>query len=247
MLDKKEYYNKFINKIIENKESKIIKTDLIIPAGYNCITAISLRDDGFNLRKFSSPWDFVFFTENNLDTLLKIFKSKKFNWFKNRTVLNTHSAKKDNIIDVMDNETGLIDAHHFPTNFDDNFFNKIYYPMMKKRYKRIIKFIKNSNSITFISFLGRNTNEEIFNFLVEFDKIFHNKEYNYISIFNYKNCEYKERTFIKDKFKIIKIDSQFFKYEFGYWEADKNHKIRKKLLKQFYERIQLSNKNLIKK
>lgn len=188
-----------------------------------------------------------FFKKNNLETLLKIFKNKEFDLFKDRTILTTHSAKNDNIIDVRDNKTGLEDPHNFPTNFDDKFFNEIYFPKMKRRYERIIKFIKKSNSITFISFFTNNENDKIFNFLIEFDKIFHKKEYNYISILNNKNFKYKEEAFIKDKFKIIKIDSQFFKYEFGYWEAEKNHKIRKNLLKQFYERIQLSNKNLIKK
>ena len=228
-----------------------IYTDLIIPLGSLCITADFLREN--NLRKFATPFDWMDTTNMNLQSFIYYFKDFT-NFLKNKKVIgiktdaietniyrfysNPQLQRQLNIID--DINTGLRCIHYFPVKNDiDEYYNNVFYPKMKKRFDRLLRYIDQSNDILFISFLRNDHIKKILSFLKEFNNLF-NKNYTYVLVNN--TSLYREQKFSYEfgKYKIYNIKANFI-YN-NYWNSQYSVLLRQKNLKRLANRIIISNK-----
>ena len=154
---------------MQHKTQNILKTDLIIPIGTNCLTSFFLKDN--NLRKMATPFDWQESTNVNLNSYIYYFKDFSI-FFKERVNLGEYnrivaSGNNDNFTEneinksvyfIKDIKTGMLCEHYFPIDKNpDEFYNESFFPMMKKRFDRIVRYMNKDETIMFISFFRQDS------------------------------------------------------------------------------------------
>ncbi|MDR1721870.1 MAG: papain-like cysteine peptidase, partial [Methanobrevibacter sp.] len=149
-----------MDKILRNE---VIKTDFIISMGPACRQAHYLRKH--NLRHVVNPLDWMM--GYSLDSAIHWFKNDFDDFFleieENKQNENTAVGYRW----IIDKYSETVSIHHFPIDRDLTSIHEKFLKIMKKRSKRMIKIIKKSNNILFIS--NRNQpKEDFYKFLREF-------------------------------------------------------------------------------
>ena len=236
---------------MQNKVENIFKTDIIIPIGNCCLTSFFLKDN--NLRKMATPFDWQNSENVNLNSYIYYFKDFS-NFFKERVNLGEYngiiaSDNNDNFTQdqirkkvyfIKDIKTEMVCMHYFPIDKKpDEFYNESFFPMMKKRFDRIVSYIKQSETIMFISFFRQDSLIKKLQFLKDFNKMF-NKKYIYISVNNNRIYRDSRYSYENGKFKIIEVNA-FFDYK-NNWNTEESKILRKENLKRLADKILITDK-----
>ena len=127
------------------------KFDIAFSIGEACKPTYHLKR--LHLYSFTSPLDWM--VTKNLSSISLLFKEKFSSFFQSlQEIIPDSAIRKSNYRPhkfILDTKNQILSKHHFPTGINTNKYQNVFLTLMTKRYKRMDFFIKNSNSVLFVS------------------------------------------------------------------------------------------------
>lgn len=182
------------------KNLNLEEQDLFVPMG-DCKPTFWLKN--FELRFCAFPFDQL--SEYDLKTVIKLFENN----FKDMLIdidISAKSTQKNNIhLNAKDNQFDYKAIHHFHKNYPIETQTKTLNQKMKKRGKRLIKFVSVSKKVCFITNFCFDINS-FENFIKYIEKRFKNTKFTIINLNNINTEEINLKEYNISNTKLINID-----------------------------------------
>ena len=175
-----------------------IEANLFIPIGNACRPAHWLRER--KLRKMSFPFDWMMCF--NFNIVLDTLKNGTDAWFDNYEE-DVNVNKKDRV--VKDIDTGMVAMHDFHKNAPINEQLKDFKNKYKKRCNYLVKSIEKVKNICFVCNRSESI-EEIKDFLIEFSKLYKDKNITLVNIRHNENNKMIYEYSISQNIKIYDVN-----------------------------------------
>lgn len=153
--------------------------DLALSLGNNCKPTFYLKK--FKLFSFAGPLDWMI--TDSLNSIAALFKENFATYFVNTKEINPENIKgsKKTHRYIRDIKNKVVSMHHFPLDIPIEKFKPRFLKLLKRRFEKMHRFIKMSESILFLSCRDE-TIEDFKIFLKEFANIYPGKKITLINI-----------------------------------------------------------------
>lgn len=197
--------------------------DMIFSVGRACRPAYHLQK--YNFRAFASPFDWQM--AYSLETVLHLFVTGFSDFFKE---IEEDESYPGAYKKVWDTKNKICSVHFFERDKDIYDSQVVFREIMKKRFDRLDKRIRKSNTIAMIC--NRDEEEEVLvEFLQKFGKVYPNKKMILINVYDQKIPERKKSIVKIDDFlelhlytfDDISVDKTRWKGDAKHWEWVLSH------------------------